>query len=674
MANNTAIYCRVSTQMQSTDRQKDELLAFASQQNYTISNENIYIDVISGYSAGESRPQYSTLMKNVNQGKIRTILFSELTRLGRNSTELLAEIQRLQELNVQLYFQKQDLWIKDKQDLGSRILLAVLAVTTSYEIELLAERSLSGKINKIHSGGGVGGDNNAYGYRNNENKKMVIRENEAEIIRRIFTMYANGKSTIEICDILNAEQIPTAYKTRTKEFADNRVQKGLSPKKYKSFNPDKLSWKPNSISKILGKRLYLGHRHVDFRKPNVDKSKKNEKPEIIYTYDFQDENLRIISDELFEQVQERLSKAHYNKNNAIKHDNLLKHKLICGECGSNFSVGKSTETAKNYESGGRTYKCYGRINRKDKPRTCENGAEVRQWKLDGLVLYLSLKMFAEINFADTNKDKISTLEKDVTEYQQIRVSKEEELNTLTKNYKNAMQRLAYASKDDSVVNELINEEKERFTFAKNELQTTIDKYHNAIIVCNATIQKLKHLSVQYINLKDRMHEIWNSKELVRNMIDEYVEKVLIYKIHKFWNLIVVKYTNGVEFWGTIKSARYKKNEMFYDETLCRYGLEFHTWVINNSDNSFVYNQADKTIKYNGKSDLYTEFKAGVYTFNEMHKLIRDTNWLGSYPFYKFENNTSENTSNKVTKNDINVESLREHNDKFFKRLKKTRTS
>jgi hypothetical protein len=130
----------------------------------------------------------------------------------------------------------------------------------------------------------------------------------------------------------------------------------------------------------------------------------------------------------------------------------------------------------------------------------------------------------------------------------------------------------------------------------------------------------------------------------------------------------------VEFWGTIKSARYKKNEMFYDETLCRYGLEFHTWVINNSDNSFVYNQADKTIKYNGKSDLYTEFKAGVYTFNEMHKLIRDTNWLGSYPFYKFENNTSENTSNKVTKNDINVESLREHNDKFFKRLKKTRTS
>ena len=130
----TAIYIRISTSHQQTDRQKEELLAYAKRQNYNISEENIYIDVISGFSVGEERAQYSALINKVKQGEINTILFSELTRLGRNSNELLAEVQKLQELNVELYFHKQDLWIKDKQDLGARILLAVLAITASYEI------------------------------------------------------------------------------------------------------------------------------------------------------------------------------------------------------------------------------------------------------------------------------------------------------------------------------------------------------------------------------------------------------------------------------------------------------------------------------------------------------------------------------------------------------------
>ena len=59
----------------------------------------------------------------------------------------------------------------------------------------------------MNNGGGVGGDNNAYGYMNDENKKMVIRKDEALVINRIFNMYADGRSTIEICDILNSEHI-----------------------------------------------------------------------------------------------------------------------------------------------------------------------------------------------------------------------------------------------------------------------------------------------------------------------------------------------------------------------------------------------------------------------------------------------------------------------------------
>lgn len=636
MKNKVAIYCRVSTQMQSTDRQKDELMTFAKEHNYIINEENIYIDIITGYSVGEERPKYSVMLDNIEKGNITTILFSELTRLGRNSVELLAEIQRLQEKKIELYFQKQDLWIRDKQDLGSRILLAVLAITTSYEIELFAERSLSGKIAKIHNGGGVGGDQNAYGYRNNENKIMVIREDEAKIVRRIFSMYASGKSSIEICDILNTEKIPTAYETRIKEFAEKRKQKGLPPKQYQNYNPDELFWRPSVISKILGKKLYTGHRHVEFHKPQIDKSKKNEPSEIIHTYDVQVENLRIISDELFNQVQERLLKAHYNKNISIKHDNLLKHKLVCGECGSNFSVGKSTETAKNYISGGRSYKCYGRVNRKDKPRTCEIGAEVRQWKLDGLVLSLSLFMFAEININEANKNKIEQLDKEVLRLQQIKRKKEDDLDNIISEYKRTLRRLSKSDDNDDVIFDLINEEKQSFTKKQHELNLSISKYQNEISNHIATIQKLQRISDDYMNLQDKMHEIRNSKELVRNMVDEYIDRILIYKIHKFWNLVIIKYTTGAEFWGTIKSARYKKSEMFYSELTCRYGIEFKSWFINNSDNSFSYDKTTKTIYYNGTSEIYKEFVEGNYTFEEMDKLMHNTKWIGSFPFYVFE--------------------------------------
>ena len=78
--------------------------------------------------------------------------------------------------------------------------------------------------------------------------------------------------------------------------------------------------------------------------------------------------------------------------------NLLKHLMVCGECGANFSVGKSNETSKNYISGGRTYKCYGRVNRKDKPRTCTNGAELRQWKLMDLFYSCQFKCLLRLIF------------------------------------------------------------------------------------------------------------------------------------------------------------------------------------------------------------------------------------------------------------------------------------
>ena len=61
-------------------------------------------------------------------------------------------IKEFQSKNVDLFFQKQNLWVRANNDLGSQILIAVLAVVSSYEVELFAARAQGGRIVKAKKG------------------------------------------------------------------------------------------------------------------------------------------------------------------------------------------------------------------------------------------------------------------------------------------------------------------------------------------------------------------------------------------------------------------------------------------------------------------------------------------------------------------------------------------
>lgn len=633
---NVAIYCRVSTQQQTTDRQLEELTKLAKERNYQVDDNHIYVDVISGFKKGEVRPAFSQMIEDIEKGEINTILFSEFSRLARNATELLQQINYFKERNITVYFQKQNITVdNNNSNIGNTILLHVLAVMSSYEIELFAERSLSGKITKVQNGG-ANSDANAYGYKS-VNKKIAINEEEAGTVQIIFEMYAKGISVIDIADNLNANNIPSPYATRAKQFIENRKKKGLEEKQYK-FDVDNLKWRANTISRILANKLYTGERNITFYKPdptNVNPTWKRTDREIVYEYNEQCEELRIISDELFQAVQDRLSKARYNKNNAIKHDNLLKHKLQCGECGGNFSIGNSM-TNSSTQDNKRTYKCYNIISRKDKPKTCENGSEIRQTRLDGLVVHYSLKMFAEIASTDNNQRKIEELENDIVRLNSVLNDKKYEQQQLDENYKITMKRLMKVN--NSIVEELIAEETDKFEKEKEIIEKSITKISKDITTKKITVNQLKKMSDTYANLYNQMHEIRQNKELIKQMIDEYINVIQIFRIDKNWNLIIIKYKNDVELWGTIKAARYKNNEMFYDEFVCKYGVEYISWCIDNSEHSFTYNKDKHTITYNGNTsiELYKDIKAGEYTFEQFNQILTDTDNLNSYPLYFYE--------------------------------------
>lgn len=633
---NVAIYCRVSTQQQSTDRQLEELTKLAAEKGLTVSKKNIYVDIISGFKKGEVRPAFSEMLQGIEKGEIDFILFSEFSRLARNATELLEQINYFKEKNVTVYFKKQNITVNnDNNNIGNTILLHVLAVMSSYEIELFAERSLSGKITKVQAGGGAG-DEHAYGYKN-VNKKITINEEEAETVYTIFKMYAEGISTINIADYLNANNIPSPYVARTKQFIENRKKKGLEEKEYK-FDVEKLKWRASTISRMLSNKIYVGERNITFYKPdptNVLPTWKRTEREKVYEYKAQSEDLRIISDELFEIVQDRLRKAKYNKNNAIKHNNLLKAKLVCGECGGNFSVGNSM-TNSSIQDVKRTYKCYGIISRKDKQRTCETGSEIRQTRLDGLVVHYSLKMFAQLSIDNINKDKMQQLKQEIEQLNTIVAAKKEERAEVENNYKTALKRLMKVN--NAIVEELIAEETDKYNKSIAALNKAISKIEKDIVTKNILLVKLQKMQDTYVNLYNKMQEIRANKELVKQLVDEYIDVIQVFRIDKNWNLIVIKYSNNVEIWGTIKAARYKNDEMFFDEITCKNGIEYISWCIDNTEHCFSYNKDTHMISYNGNSqiELYKDFVASEYTYQQFNDLLVRTENLNSYPLYQFE--------------------------------------
>lgn len=140
-----------------------------------------------------------------------------------------------------------------------------------------------------------------FGYVNID-KKLVINEEEAEIVKKIYNMYIQGKSSIDIAMILNTNNIPTSYASRIDE-----------EKEYE-YN-DNIRWRPSTINRLVKNQIYVGKRNFTFFNPDPTNKKRNERKnrEILDDFSVVNENLRIVSDEIFNEVNNVIEKRKYNK-------------------------------------------------------------------------------------------------------------------------------------------------------------------------------------------------------------------------------------------------------------------------------------------------------------------------------------------------------------------------
>ena len=153
------IYARVSSigDRQSTLRQVLDLTQYATTNGMEV--VEIFEEHISGAVKNEERPVLCECLDYCIANAIDSLLISELSRLGRNVDEVLANVKRCKENNLNIYFQKENISIFQAD--GSKnpflnIFISVLGTCAEMEREAIAFRLNSGRAKYIADGGKLG--------------------------------------------------------------------------------------------------------------------------------------------------------------------------------------------------------------------------------------------------------------------------------------------------------------------------------------------------------------------------------------------------------------------------------------------------------------------------------------------------------------------------------------
>jgi DNA invertase Pin-like site-specific DNA recombinase len=193
------LFCRVSStnDRQSYDRQINDLTQLAVSQNYQI--EGVFAEKVSGAKKNTERKELMKMVEFVNQNNIDKVLVTELSRLGRDTLQVLQTIEILNQNKISLYIQTYNIetLTPDKEiNPMSQFLITILAEVARMERKTIENRLQSGYKNYRANSGKVGRKN---GYRKNEES---LRTEYAEEIK----MLKKGYSYQDIAKITNTNK------------------------------------------------------------------------------------------------------------------------------------------------------------------------------------------------------------------------------------------------------------------------------------------------------------------------------------------------------------------------------------------------------------------------------------------------------------------------------------
>lgn len=189
----TVIFARVSTNVQDYDRQVNELTVLAKSNGWSV--EAVFAEKISGAKANTERAELLNMISYVESNHIDKVLVTELSRLGRDTLQVLEVIEMLNKKEISLYIQNyaiETLTKGGKVNAMSQFLITILAEVARMERKTIRERIESGYNNYRAKGGRVG---RKTGYKKAEEAMKTQYVEEIKLLRKGYSLRNISKLT-----------------------------------------------------------------------------------------------------------------------------------------------------------------------------------------------------------------------------------------------------------------------------------------------------------------------------------------------------------------------------------------------------------------------------------------------------------------------------------------------
>lgn len=494
---NVGLYIRLSREdddktleSESITNQKSLLLQYVKENNLRV--YDIYID--DGYSGTNfDRPNFNRLLKDIELGKINMVITKDMSRLGRDYIGTGNLIEKYFPEHSVRYIAVTDN-IDTFLDSSNNDIAPFKAIMNDMYAKDISKKIKSSLKAKMKEGKWVGG-RTPFGYNQDKDNKnhLVINEEQASVVKRIFDMCLEGLSFFKIAKQLTNEGVKTPAQYYSFEWKNN-------------YNLKYGEWHFKTIRDILTNRMYIGDMVQNRRSKINYKVKKvirnNPKDYIIV----ENTHEAIIDKEIFYEVQKRIPK---NKGrNEKKEIHLLDGLLYCGDCGHRISIQSRRKKDNRCYTICNYYRTY------MKKRLCTTHSN----NYDELEKAI-IKSLTEICLDYINKDKIknsalNNLKDD------DKVNNKKELEILVNDIKQINDNLDIIYIDK--LNKKITEEQfERIKVKlENELTIKQNRYNELNNIINDIIndESKNKMVMKYINNFLSMKE--PSRELIINLIDK----------------------------------------------------------------------------------------------------------------------------------------------------------
>ena len=271
-----------------------------------------YVDEgLSGIST-KKRKHFNEMIADAKEGMFDLIITKEISRFARNTLDSLQYTRELLNMGVGVFFQNDNINTLDED---AELRLTIMSSIAQDELRKLSSRVKFGHQQAIKSSV-VLGNSRIFGYKK-EDKRLVIDESQAPMVRDLFRLYATGEYSMKQLETIFYEQ------------------------GYRNYNGNKIAH--TTMSGIISNPKYKGY-YVGNKVRIVDMFTKKQKflpPEewVMFKDETGEIVPAIVSEEIWDKANEvlaRRSEDVKNRQGICNHANLLTGKLFCTCCGTAY--------------------------------------------------------------------------------------------------------------------------------------------------------------------------------------------------------------------------------------------------------------------------------------------------------------------------------------------------